>query len=235
MSFIASGDEQVMRVLLVEDDPDLGAALQLSLKQLNYAIDWVKSAEQADTALGLEHFDCVLLDLTLPGEDGLTFLKRIRQQEMLTAVIILTAREAVEDRVKGLEYGADDYLPKPFDLSELNARIKAVYRRKEGYASNQLCFRELILDLERYQVFHQQKKIDLTQREFDLLKVLIESKGRLLSKAVLEEKLYSWSQVVSSNSVEVHIHNLRKKLPSSYIQTVRGLGYRIIENERVDD
>lgn len=224
-----------MRVLLVEDDSDLGGALQISLKQLDYTVDWVKSAEQAYTALDLEHFDCVLLDLTLPDEDGLSFLQKIRQKDILVSVIILTARETVEDKVKGLEYGADDYLPKPFDLSELNARIKAVARRREGYASNYVTFRDLRLDFENNGVFYEDEQLDLTRREFELLKILIEAKGRLIPKRILEEKLYSWSQIVSSNSVEVHIHNLRKKLPASYIQTVRGLGYRIIENDKTNN
>jgi len=220
---------------LVEDDSDLGGALQISLKQLDYTVDWVKSVEQAYTALDLEHFDCVLLDLTLPDEDGLRFLQKIRQKDILVSVIILTAREAVEDKVKGLEYGADDYLPKPFDLSELNARIKAVARRREGYASNYVTFRDLRLDFENNGVFYEDEQLDLTCREFELLKILIEAKGRLIPKRILEEKLYSWSQIVSSNSVEVHIHNLRKKLPASYIQTVRGLGYRIIENDKTNN
>ena len=222
-------------MLLVEDDSDLGGALQISLKQLDYTVDWVKSVEQAYTALDLEHFDCVLLDLTLPDEDGLRFLQKIRQKDILVSVIILTAREAVEDKVKGLEYGADDYLPKPFDLSELNARIKAVARRREGYASNYVTFRDLRLDFENNGVFYEDEQLDLTCREFELLKILIEAKGRLIPKRILEEKLYSWSQIVSSNSVEVHIHNLRKKLPASYIQTVRGLGYRIIENDKTNN
>ncbi len=216
-----------MRLLLVEDDVQLGAVLQTHLQQSGYAVDWLKSAEQAKTALELEHFDLMLLDITLPGMDGFQFLKALREQSIDLPVIVLTARDKVEDRVKGLELGADDYLPKPFDFAELEARIKAVFRRRQGFASNQLTYGDWVLDLAHHQLTIAGKPVELTQKEFELLKVFVEKAGRVLSKRFLEECLYSWSDSVSSNSLEVHIHHLRKKLPKGAIKTVRGLGYQL--------
>ena len=216
-----------MRLLLVEDDVQLGEILQTHLQQSGYAVDWLKSAEQAKTALELEHFDLMLLDITLPGMDGFQFLKLLREQAIDLPVIVLTARDKVEDRVEGLELGADDYLPKPFDFAELEARIKAVFRRRQGFSSNQLTYVDWVLDLAHHQLTISGKPVELTQKEFELLKVFVEKAGRVLSKRFLEESLYSWSDSVSSNSLEVHIHHLRQKLPKGVIKTVRGLGYQL--------
>lgn len=222
-----------MRLLLVEDDEQLGSVLQEALKRSGYAVDWLKSAEQAKTAIELEHFDLLLLDLTLPGQDGFSFLQALRTQGLDFPVIILTARDKVEDRVQGLDMGADDYLPKPFDLAELNARIKAVFRRKQGFASNQLKYANWVLDLASHQLKIGGQPVELSHKEFELLKIFVEKPGRILSKRFLEESLYSWSDSVNSNSVEVHIHHLRKKLPKGVIKTIRGLGYQLQEDQEV--
>ncbi len=216
-----------MRLLLVEDDKHLGEVLQESLGKLGYAVDWLKSAEQAKSAIELEHFDLILLDLTLPGQDGIDFLKQIRGQGNDTPIIILTARDRIKDRVSGLESGADDYLSKPFELAELNARIKAVFRRNQGFSSNQLKYKNWVLGLEDCRFSIAGVDISLCQKEFELLKIFIEKPGRVLSKSFLEESLYSWSNAVASNSVEVYVHHLRKKLPVNAIKTVRGLGYQL--------
>lgn len=216
-----------MRILLLEDDLALGETITDSLQDMKEAVDWFQRASQARTALETEHFDLMLLDLTLPDEDGLTFLKQVRAFSSVP-VIIITARDQVETRIQGLNSGADDYVTKPFDLDELYARMKSVYRRTVGISKNELVWGELVLNVDDRQVLIQDKVIELSAKEFAILKVLMERQGRVVSKQMLEESLYSWDDAISSNSLEVHIHHLRKKLPAETIKTVRGLGYQLV-------
>ncbi|MBF6057785.1 MULTISPECIES: response regulator transcription factor [Thiomicrorhabdus] len=216
-----------MRILLTDDDPDFGLALQTSLKKSGMTVDWVTNAEQALAAINTENFDLLLLDLTLPKMDGITLLKELRQAGNDILIIILTARDSLQDRIQGLDLGADDYLSKPFNIQELVSRIQAVSRRREGRTVNEIRYKGLQIDLSHHCVSYQNQDIKVTKKEFILLKVLLEHQGRIVSKQQLEEKLYSWQHDIGSNSIEVHIHNLRKKIPIRFIETIRGLGYRV--------
>ncbi|WP_319380970.1 response regulator transcription factor [Thiomicrorhabdus sp.] len=216
-----------MRILLTDDDPDFGLALQTSLKKSGMTVDWVTNAEQALAALGSDNFDLLLLDLTLPKMDGIALLKQLRQSENAILIIVLTARDSLQDRIQGLDLGADDYLSKPFNVKELVSRIQAVSRRREGRLVNEIHYRGLQIDLSHHCVNYQNQDIKVTKKEFILLRVLLEHQGRIVSKQQLEEKLYSWQHDIGSNSIEVHIHNLRKKIPIRFIETIRGLGYRV--------
>ena len=216
-----------MRILLVEDDRMLGAGLQVGLRQQGWAVDWTRDGELADEALRGEPYDLVLLDLGLPKKGGLEVLAGLRARKNAVPVLILTAQDAVGDRVAGLDAGADDYLVKPFDLDELAARIRALHRRSGGRAEPRLGVGGLTLDPAAHEVTLDGTRVTLSAREFALLQALLERPGRPLSRAQLEERLYGWGEEVESNAVEVHVHALRKKLGAHWIRTLRGVGYMV--------
>lgn len=216
-----------MRLLLVEDDRLLGDGLKAGLMQAGYAVDWLRDGEAAVAALGTERFDAVVLDLGLPRRDGLSVLQWLRARADVTPVLILTARDQMADKVRGLDLGADDYVLKPFDLDEVAARLRALLRRAHGQASPCLTLNEIVLDPAARTVTQAGQPVDLTGREFDLLYVLMQNAGRVLSRRALEEKLYNWDDAVGSNALEVHIHHLRKKIGNDTIRTVRGAGYTL--------
>lgn len=218
-----------MRILLVEDDPMIGKSLQAALQQDHYTVDWVKDGQAGKLALtgSPGAYALVLLDLGLPRKSGLDLLREIRRGGDLVRVLIVTARDAVADRVAGLDAGADDYLVKPFSLDELAARMRALLRRDVAREDNLLRNGDLAVDPVARTVVHSGKAIELSGREFALLSALLERPGAALSKAQLEERLYGWGQEIESNAVEVHVHNLRKKLGADAIRTIRGVGYLI--------
>ena len=221
-----------MRILLVEDDDLLGDATKAGLTNDGYNVDWLKDGIQAESALKSSEFDGVVLDLGLPGKDGLAVLKSMRGRGDATPVLILTARDLVDDKVKGLDAGADDYLIKPFDLDELSARLRALIRRSLGRTDPVIKIGSISLNPASHGVLFDDVMVDLSQREFSLLQLLMESSGRTLSRDYLEEHIYGWNEDIESNALEVHIHHLRKKLGNSFIQTIRGVGY-IIQKEKL--
>ncbi|ADJ65864.1 response regulator [Herbaspirillum seropedicae] len=216
-----------MRVLLVEDDPMVGEAVRKGLRQDGFAIDWVQDGKSADVALRTEDYAMLLLDLGLPQKDGLAVLRTLRERGNAIPVLITTARDAVADRVAGLDAGADDYLIKPFDLEELSARMRALSRRQAGRAESLVQVREVILNPATHEVTVSGKPVNLSAREFTLLQAFMDRPGVVLSRAQLEEKLYGWDDSIESNAVEVHIHALRKKVGSDFIKNVRGVGYLV--------
>ena len=216
-----------MRLLVVEDDALLGDALQAGLQQSGHAVDWVRDGMQADHALLAETYAAVVLDLGLPHLSGLEVLQRLRQRQSTLPVLILTARDTVEDRIQGLDQGADDYLVKPFDMGELEARLRALIRRASGHANPVLRVGEVELDPAGHCVSYFGEAVELSTREFTVLQALMLNVGRVLSRAQLEDKLYGWGQEEESNTVEVHIHHLRRKLYPALIETIRGVGYMI--------
>ena len=216
-----------MRVLLVEDDPLLGDGLRAGLKQAGFAVDWVRTGSDAVHALDAEAVAAVVLDLGLPDLSGFEVLRRLRARGNKVPVLILTARDAVGDRVKGLDGGADDYVVKPVDLAELAARLRALIRRAGGEAAPALRRGELELDAAAHRVVFRGQPVELSAREFALLHELMRSGGRVLSREQLEERLYSWGHEIESNAVEVHVHHLRRKLAPGVIRTIRGVGYMI--------
>jgi len=216
-----------MRLLLVEDDSMIGASVQSGLRQDGFAVDWVRDGESAELALRNEPYDVVLLDLGLPGKSGLEVLAGMRKRGERVPVLVLTARDAVTDRVKGLDAGADDYLPKPFDLDEVAARVRALVRRHAGRAAPLIRHGDLVLDPATHEAALRGKPLALTAREFGLLCTLLERPGAILSRSQLEERLYGWGEEVGSNTVEVYVHSLRKKLGADFIRNVRGVGYMV--------
>ena len=216
-----------MRLLLVEDDPMVGESIRDGLGQEGYTVDWVRDGKGAETALGAEPYAAVLLDLGLPRMDGLDVLRAARAQRNDVPILVITARDAVADRIKGLDAGADDYLVKPFDLDELAARVRALVRRAEGRAEPVVRHGPITLDPATRAVTLRGRPVDLSGREFALLQALLARPGTVLSRAQLEERLYGWDAEVGSNAVEVHIHNLRRKLGADTIRNVRGVGYTI--------
>ncbi len=216
-----------MRLLLAEDDPMIGQAVSTGLHQQGFAVDWVQDGAAAEHALDTGTYDLCLLDLGLPRREGLQVLKDLRQRGSALPVVIMTARDAISDRVEGLDAGADDYVVKPFELSELAARIRAVLRRREGRASPVIEHLGVALDTATHEVRRDGSEVQLSAREFSLLHSLMENPGRILSRAQLEERLYGWNEEVGSNVVEVHIHSLRRKLGADFILNVRGVGYRV--------
>jgi two-component system response regulator QseB len=216
-----------MRVLLVEDDPMVGEAVLKGLRQDGFAIDWVQDGKSADVALRTEDYAMLLLDLGLPQKDGLAVLRTLRERGNAIPVLITTARDAVADRVAGLDAGADDYLIKPFDLEELSARMRALSRRQAGRAESLVQVREVVLNPATHEVTVSGKPVNLSAREFTLLQAFMDRPGVVLSRAQLEEKLYGWDDSIESNAVEVHIHALRKKVGSDFIKNVRGVGYLV--------
>ncbi|SPT69433.1 Transcriptional regulatory protein BasR [Anaerobiospirillum thomasii] len=220
-----------MRILVVEDDPMIGSAVCDALSKDNYAVDLLTNGTDAQYAPLDVDYDCILLDLGLPGIDGVTLLMRWRESRLKTPVIILTARDAIDDRVNGLDRGADDYLVKPFELSELKARIRAVTRRLGTNVQSVLTNGPLSLNVLEHEVSITEdgktRVVDLTAREFSLLEALIIRPGAVLSREALEQKIYSFDEEVESNAVEYIIHTLRKKIGASYIKNVRGVGWKV--------
>lgn len=216
-----------MRILLVEDDRLLGDGVRAGLTQAGFTVDWVSDGKEAELALASEPYALVVLDLGLPRLDGLTLLQRMRDKGSDLPVLILTARDTVPDRVRGLETGADDYLVKPFDLAELTARVRALIRRSRGRGSPRLRHGDLILDPAAHTVTLRGAPVELSPREFAILHELLQNAGRVLSRGQLEESLYGWGEEVESNAVEVYIHHLRKKLGADLIRTLRGVGYMV--------
>lgn len=216
-----------MRLLLVEDDTMIGEAVLDQLRAEHYAVDWVRDGEMADTALQSQTYDLVLLDLGLPRRDGLDVLKALRGRKQRLPVLIATARDSVQQRVQGLDAGADDYILKPFDLDELLARIRALLRRASGRAEPVYEYKDVSICPTTREVSVGGAPVVLSAREWAVLEPLIARPGLVLSRAQLEEKLYGWKDDISSNAVEVYIHGVRKKLGADLIQNVRGVGYMV--------
>ncbi len=216
-----------MRILLAEDDTLLGDGLQSGLRQLGFQVDWVRDGMAAERELRAQIYDAAVLDLGLPRKDGLEVLSGIRQAGCVTPVLVLTARDAVPDRIRGLDVGADDYVVKPVDMQELAARLRALVRRAHGQPQECLRAQDVVLDPAARSVHQAGQPVTLSIREFDLLQALMLSANRVLSREQLEQQLYSWGREVESNAVEVHVHNLRRKLGSALIHTVRGVGYML--------
>lgn len=216
-----------MRILLVEDDPLLGDGLRSGLRALGFQVDWVRDGEAAERELRAEPYAAAVLDLGLPRRDGLDVLAAVRAAGVTLPVLVLTARDAVSDRIRGLDGGADDYVLKPVDLHELAARLRALVRRANGQSQETLRVGPLALDAAARQVWRDGQAVTLSPREFDLLHALMLAGGRVLSREQLEQQLYAWGQEVESNTIEVHVHHLRRKLGPAAIQTVRGVGYSV--------
>lgn len=216
-----------MRILLIEDDAILGTAVHDQIASDGHSVDLVQRLDSADSALAVATYDLILLDLMLPDGRGIPFLRRLRSRGMSTPVIILTALDQLSDRIEGLNAGADDYLVKPFDLSELSARIGSVARRYSGNPNPVITHGELQIDLAARNILRDNRPVTLTAREWVLLEAFLGSPGQLLSRTRLEDKLYSFDAEVESNTIEVHISRLRKKLGADLIKTERGLGYRL--------
>lgn len=217
-----------MKLLIAEDSPLIGAAMEQGLRMAGFEVSWARDGKAAEAALQGEHFDLLILDLGLPQLDGLSLLKHLRQADNPLPVLIVTARDAISDRVTGLNAGADDYLIKPFDLNELVARTHALLRRQSGRAKPELCLGGLCLNPLSHEARLDGRELKLSQREFTLLLALLEKPGAVLSKDQLEQRLYGWEEGVLSNTVEVYLHHLRKKLGVEWIRNVRGVGYKIV-------
>jgi two-component system, OmpR family, response regulator QseB len=218
-----------MKILLAEDDAMLGNSMEKGLAQAGFTVDWVRTGNHAQTALKTQAYDAALLDIGLPQINGLDILKELRQQGKHTPVLVVTARDAVHDRVAGLNLGADDYLTKPFDLDELVARIHALIRRQSGRSQPQIRLGRLEIDPLQHTVRLGEQALALSPREYDLLLALMEKPGAVLSIDQLEDRLYGWDEEVASNAVEVHLHHLRRKLGEPWIRNVRGVGYKVVE------
>lgn len=216
-----------MRLLLVEDDPMIGKSIHIGLRREGYSVDWAQDGRAGEHSLATSTYDLVILDLGLPRKDGLTVLRSLRNSGEVLPVLIISARGQVEERVEGLDAGADDYLVKPFSMSELTARVRALVRRSYQRAGSTYRAGALELDLETREARLADKGIPLSQRELALLEQLMRRPGTIVSKSNLEASIYAWGEEVQSNTIEVHISNLRKKLGFDRIVTVRGLGYRI--------
>jgi DNA-binding response OmpR family regulator len=219
-----------MRILLAEDDPILGDGLRAGLRQLGFQVDWVRDGVAAERELASGDYAAAVLDLGLPIKDGMDVLQSVRQRKIATPVLVLTARDAVPDRIRGLDLGADDYVVKPVDLHELGARLRSLVRRSLGALQDVLRCGAVTLDPSARQVTLDGEAVTLSTREFDLLHALMLNAGRVLSREQLEQQLYSWGYEVDSNAIEVHIHHLRRKLNADLIQTVRGIGYTMLRS-----
>lgn len=220
-----------MRILVIEDDPMIGRAVLSGLRDNGYATDWVRDGVDAELALRGGGYDAALLDLGLPRRDGIHILKSLRRNNQDLAVLIITARDGVADRITGLDSGADDYLIKPFTLGELLARMRAVIRRRVGRASPEIQYGALLLDPVHRRVMFRARPVELSAREFAVLEALLREPGVVVSRQKLEEAVYGWGEEVESNSVEVHLHNLRRKLAPEVIRNLRGVGYRIVKTD----
>ncbi len=219
-----------MRLLLVEDDEILGDGLKAGLSMEGYAVDWVTDGKLADEALQTNTYELMVLDLNLPRMNGIHILEEMRKRKDLTPVLVLTAKDTIKDRVKGLDSGADDFVVKPFDLAEVCARLRALYRRHDVGKMPLIEHKGVKLDPASHQVYYNDQLIELSQKEFEILSFLMNHIGQVSSRTRLEETLYAWNSEIESNTVEVHIHHLRKKLDSKLIRTIRGVGYIIDEN-----
>ena len=222
-----------MRILLAEDDALLGDGLRAGLRQLGFLVDWVRDGEAAERELRAQPYTAAVLDLGLPRKDGLQVLAAIRTSKIPTPVLVLTARDTVPDRILGLNLGADDYVVKPVDLHELAARLRALVRRAHGQPQECLTAQDVVLDPASRTVRKADVAVALSNREFALLQAFMLGAGRVLSREQLEQQLYSWGQEVDSNAIEVHIHNLRRKLGNTLIHTVRGVGYTLLRDAPV--
>lgn len=222
-----------MRILLVEDDQMIAEAVSSGLKNARYAVDWVNNGNTAEQALAAQAYDLVLLDLGLPGQDGLQLLRHLRQTQNSTPVLIVTARDDLESRLAGLDGGADDYLIKPFDLAELLARMRAVLRRQSGQGAPLLSNGSLTLNPTNYQVTlrGEDNPITLSNKEFSILQALMSRPGIIHSRSDLEDKIYAWGEEVESNAIDFLIHSLRKKIGKDHIKNVRGVGWLVAKNE----
>lgn len=218
-----------MRILLVEDDIMLGKTVQQAIEQENHVVDLVNDALSCETAIATTKFDIILLDINLPDKSGIEVLKKIRANKNNIPILILTARDAINQKIEGFNSGADDYLVKPFDLDELLARINALCRRSKGISSPIINYAEFELNSANHKFTKSGINIELSPKEFEIIKILMENIGKVLSKESLENVLYSWDDSVESNTVEVHIHHLRKKINKDIIKTIRGVGYIIEE------
>lgn len=218
-----------MRILLVEDDELLGDGICSGLTHYGHTVDWVKDGRSAYKAItsAIENFDMIVLDLGLPKVDGLEVLKMIREQNIATPVVVLTARETIDDRVKGLDAGADDYITKPFDLDELCARMRALQRRAKSRVKPVITYGDIVLDPASHIVSLGKEEVIISRREFALLQKLLENTGRVISREQLNQALYGWGENIDSNALEVHIHNLRKRFGNKLVKTIRGVGYMI--------
>ena len=219
-----------MRILLIEDDAMIGKAVRSGLADAGFAVDWVTDGRAAELALANDVYDLAVLDLGLPKKDGMAILASMRSMGNAMPVLIASARDAVRDRIAGLEAGADDYVLKPFDLDELVARVRALLRRNAGSGSPLLKFGSLMLDPLRKLVTQGDATVDLSAKEFAVLEALMRRPGAVLSRAQLEESVYGWGDEVGSNAIEVHLHHLRRKLGAAVIKNVRGVGYRVTED-----
>lgn len=218
-----------MRILLVEDDAMIGNAVRRGLGLAGFAVDWVTDGRAAELSLANGVYDLAILDLGLPKQDGMTLLRGLRGRGDDIPILIATARDTVQDRIAGLDSGADDYVLKPFDLDELLARVRALLRRHAGSGSPVLAHGALLLDPAKKTVTCRGEPVDLSPREFAVLETLMRRPGAVISREKLEESIYGWGEEIGSNAVEVHLHNLRKKLGQDLIKNVRGLGYRVAE------
>lgn len=218
-----------MRILLIEDDPLIGDGLHLGFNKLGFSVDWFKDGKSGYQALCLAPYDAVVLDLTLPKMDGLDILKQWRAENQSVPVLILTARDTLDERVNGLQLGADDYLCKPFALAEVVARLQALIRRSYGQGSAVVFHGDVKFDPNLRKVSIADKEIPLTSKEYQLVELFMLSKERTLTRAFIEEKLHNWDDEVSSNALEVHIYNLRQKFGKQFIRTVHGVGYKLGE------
>ena len=216
-----------MRLLVIEDDRMIGEVVVEALAAEGDIVDWVRDGEAGDTALRVHDYDLIVLDLGLPRRDGLSLLKALRARKAAVPVLITTARDAIADRVAGLDAGADDYLVKPYDLDELQARIRALVRRASGRIDPRWRCGDVVVDPVRREVQRDGRTVDLSGREWAVLAALLERPGTALSRARLEDKLYGWGEEIGSNAVEVYIHGLRRKLGADLIRTIRGVGYRV--------
>ena len=219
-----------MRILLIEDDAMIGKAVQLGLGQAGFAVDWVTDGRAAERSLANGVYDLAVLDLGLPKKDGMAILATLRGLGNSIPVLIASARDTVQDRIAGLEAGADDYVLKPFDLDELVARVRALLRRHAGSGSPLLKVGALVLDPARKSCTLSGEPVELSAKEFAVLEALMQRPGAVLSREKLEESVYGWSEEVTSNAIEVHLHHLRKKLGAETIRNVRGVGYRVSED-----
>lgn len=222
-----AGPLLIMHILIVEDDPVLADGLTSTLREGGYAVDSVDSGERANSVLGTQEYDLIILDLGLPGIDGFEVLQRLRRRGSRTPVLILTARDAVGDRIRGLDLGADDYLIKPFEAGELEARLRALMRRAHGGANNEICIGRITLDIGSRRAAIDGVPVDLSPRELAVLEVLMNRVGRVVNKDTLMQSLYEWRDDVGPNAIEVYVHRIRKKLQHAdvTIRTIRGLGY----------
>jgi len=214
-----------MRILIVEDDLMLGSSIKSALENENNVADWVTDSDDCEAALKTAQFEVIILDINLPNKSGLEILKSLRAQKNYTPVLILTALGSVEQKVAGLDSGADDYLTKPFNLDELLARIRSIVRRSNGIAELILTHKNISLNPAKHVVTVDEKVVEVSPKEFAILKLLLENNEKVVSKARLENLLYSWEESLESNALEVHIHNLRKKIGAQNIKTIRGVGY----------